>query len=155
MSLNTTKVSLHRTEKPMRFEASGSNGWKLQFDADPSIGGTDRGARPMEALLMSLAACSAIDVVMILEKMRQEIEDFDIKIEAEREAVGDAKVYKKIIMTFVLTGQIEVKKLKRAIALSVEKYCSVSRMIEAVAEIQWRYNLNGKISEIQNEERQT
>jgi putative redox protein len=89
----------------------------------------------MELVLIGLGGCSGYDVVHILEKGRQAIEDVTVELEAER-AQQDPKVFSRIYMHFVLKGRgLTAEKVERAIALSVEKYCSVSAIIAKTATI--------------------
>ena len=89
----------------------------------------------MELVLIGLGGCSGYDVVHILEKGRQAIEDVAVELEAER-AQQDPKVFTQIHMHFVVKGRgLEAEKVERAIALSVDKYCSASAMIAKTATI--------------------
>lgn len=87
----------------------------------------------MQALLMAAAGCSSIDVVMILEKMKQPIKDIKVEVSGTRKS-EIPKVYTKIHMHYILIGEIDEEKAKRAIDLSLEKYCSVSLMLQKAAE---------------------
>ncbi|GAB4384806.1 OsmC family protein [Albidovulum sp.] len=91
------------------------------------------GPSPMELLLIGTAGCSAYDVVHILEKGREAVEDCIVEIEAER-AATDPKVFTRIHMHFVIKGRgIAPAKAERAVALSIGKYCSASAMMAATA----------------------
>lgn len=93
------------------------------------------GPSPMELLLIGTAGCSAYDVVSILEKSRQTIEDVRVEVDAER-AESDPKVFTKIHLHFVVKGRgIGADKVERAISLSVDKYCSASAMMAAMADV--------------------
>ncbi|HHG84586.1 MAG TPA: OsmC family peroxiredoxin [Bacteroidetes bacterium] len=105
-------------------------------------GNENTGTSPMTLLLHAEAACSAIDVVDILQKMRQTISSFRIEVEAVR-AEGDyPKVWEKIHLIFRLSGEIELEKAQHAIKLSLEKYCSVSAMLSSAAVISSELVLN-------------
>lgn len=132
------KVELVRVDDAFHFEGSGSSEVKVHTDGSPEIGGSNQGVRPMELLLMGLASCSAIDVVLILKKQRQEITDFQVSVDGDRtqEADTQRKPFTKIHLTFKLAGnQLDENKINRAIALSMEKYCSATAQLEALAEI--------------------
>lgn len=117
------------------FIAESGSGHKIVMDGAPEYGGNNLGARPMELLLMGTGGCSAFDVLQMLKKSRQPIEDCQIEIEAER-ADTDPKVFTKIHFHFVIVGEgINPIHVERAISLSKEKYCSASVMLAKTAEI--------------------
>ncbi|WP_321277165.1 OsmC family protein [Thiomicrorhabdus indica] len=119
----------------MAFDATASTGHTVRMDAAPEVGGENTGPRPMEMVLMGLGGCTGIDVVMMLQKMGQDIKDVQIEIESER-AEDVPKVYTKIHVNFKVIGtDLNEKKVKRAVDLSAEKYCSVSKMLEATVEM--------------------
>lgn len=139
------KVSLQRLNDAFHFEAKGGDGVSMQFDANPEIGGSNLGVRPMQALLMSIGGCSAIDIILILKKQRQEITDFKIDIDGDREAGKEPALWTSVRVTYHLVGVIDPDKAKRACELSMEKYCSVSKTLEAAgAKINWEVTVNGK-----------
>jgi putative redox protein len=116
------------------FGESGS-GHSMVMDGDPAGGGRDLGIRPMEALLLGMGGCTAYDVVDILEKSRQAIEDCAIEIEADR-AEEIPKVFTKIVVRYIVTGRnLDPKKVERAVNLSAETYCSATIMLGKTAEI--------------------
>ncbi len=118
-------------------EATNETGNSIQMDGSPSIGGQNLGARPMEIVLMSLAGCSSIDVISILKKMKQEVTEYDVEVTAERRDEVPS-IFTKIHMKFLVKGNnLEEDKVKRAVQLSAEKYCSVSKILEPTAEISW------------------
>jgi len=118
---------------PMAFSAIADSGHTVIMDASPEVGGENRGSRPMELILMGLGGCASIDVVMILEKARQEITDCKVVINAER-AETDPKVYTRIKIHFIVSGRnLNRDRVARAIELSADKYCSVSIMLGKTA----------------------
>lgn len=127
------EVNLRRVSG-CKFEATNENGNTATLDGPPSVGGQDAGVRPMEMVLMGLAGCSAVDVLLILEKGRQEVEDLDIRVSAERVDAVPA-VFSTIHLHFAASGAVDEKKLQRAVALTMKKYCSVATMLEKTAEI--------------------
>lgn len=135
------KIRLKRTIPPFQMEAENETGNRVQIDASPSIGGAGAGARPMELLLMGLAGCAGIDVLSILQKQRQVVDDFFIEVDGERETGKDANLFVKILIHFECKGQVEEEKLKRAIDLSLEKYCSVAKTLEKTASITYTYRI--------------
>ena len=111
------------------------SGHQVLMDRSPEVGGQNLGARPMEMLLLSLGGCTIIDVVLILRKSRQAFSDIRIDIDAKR-SDEIPKIFTRIHLHFVVTaGDIDEKRVARAISLSAEKYCSASKMLDAVAEI--------------------
>ena len=111
------------------FEAVADSGHKVIMDASPEVGGENRGSRPMEMILMGLGGCSSIDVVMMLEKSRQDVTDCRVVIEAQR-ADAIPAVFTHIHLHFIVTGRgLNAKQVERAVKLSAEKYCSVSIML--------------------------
>ncbi len=135
------KISLQRINDAVRFEGSNSAGNTIVVEGSPDIGGEGQGMRPMELLLSSLAACSSMDAVSILKKMRQPLEDFRVEVEGERAKDQVPAVFTKINMHFFLKGDLRPERVEEALRLSVEKYCSVGRMLEKTAEISWTYSL--------------
>ena len=117
------------------FVAESGSGHAIVMDASPDVGGRDIGSRPMELLLMGAGGCSAIDVVHILRKSRQDLVDCVVELEAER-APQEPKVFTRIHMHYVVTGRgLLPAQVERAIRLSKEKYCSASIMLAKSAEI--------------------
>ncbi len=136
------KITLNRVNPPYHFEAKNESGNIVTVDASPSIGGTGKGARPMELLLMGLASCSGIDVLSILQKQRQEVQDFSVDVDGQREQGKEASVFVDIHVHFTCSGKVEEDKLVRAIELSLEKYCSVAKTLEKTAKIHYTYKIN-------------
>ena len=112
------------------------------MDGPPDHGGRNLAARPMEMVLVGLGGCSAFDVVEILEKSRQNVQECQIQIEAER-ADEIPAVFTNIHMHFILSGEgLNEKHVKRAVELSVDKYCSVVKMLRPGVVITFDYELN-------------
>lgn len=125
------KVELKRVNDAVHFEASApSSTVKVQIDGSPDIGGLGLGVRPMEMILMALASCSSLDLVSILKKQKQDLQDFSVSVEGERREQIPT-VFTKIHMTFTLKGTIDQDKANRAAELAVKKYCSVHDMLAA------------------------
>lgn len=137
MSKKTLVVELQRKSGDFHFEALGANKMAVPIDAGSSIGGTNLGASPMELLLMGIGGCSAIDVVMILKKSKQQIDDIQISVSGERDAEAVPAPFEKIHLEFILKGHIKQSKAEEAIRLSMEKYCSAAVMLAKTAQISW------------------
>ncbi|CAN5350525.1 OsmC family protein [soil metagenome] len=139
---NTMQVELVRVDDAFHFEALGKSGVAQHIDGAVDIGGHNAGARPMEMLLMGLAGCSAIDVILILQKQKQVIEDFRLKVDGLREKDAIPAPFKKIHITYLLKGQLNADKVKRAIDLSMDKYCSATAQFRPSADITYSFELN-------------
>jgi putative redox protein len=124
------EVNLQRVHGDFGFEATDANGHMVRMDSSVESGGENFGVRPMQMLLMGLGGCSAIDIVMILKKQRQEVKDFSISVSGERESGKEATLWKDVKITFKLTGNIELEKAERACELSMNKYCSVAETLK-------------------------
>lgn len=137
------KISIKRTDNNFQMEAVNEDGNKLVMDAASGIGGHNTGFRPMQMLLAAVGGCSAIDVILILKKQKQEIESFEIEVEGEREKTEkDYSLFKDICIHFIIKGKVDKEKAERAIKLSIEKYCSVSKTLEPTARITHKLTLN-------------
>ena len=133
------KVELERVNGAFGFEASDANGHVIKIDTSPETGGENFGVRPMQLLLMGLGGCSGIDILSILKKQRQNVTEFRMRIEGEREAGKDPSLWKDISLVFEFRGDVEKEKAEKACALSMEKYCSVSETLKrAGAAIKWQ-----------------
>lgn len=119
----------------MQFVSNGPSRVAVVMDASEEAGGKGSGVRPMELVLHALAGCTAMDVVSILTKMRQTWDDFRIVLRAER-APDHPRVYTRIQMAYVFRGDLDPARVKKAITLSRERYCSVSAMLGKTAEME-------------------
>ena len=131
--MGEVEVKLKRV-KNCNFEAVNSGGQVAMIDGPPSLGGEDKGVRPMEMILMGLAGCSSMDLILILGKQRQNPEDIEVTVKGTRVDAVPA-VYSDIHMHFEVSGEVDEKKLQKAADLSVEKYCSVVKMLEPTVNI--------------------
>jgi uncharacterized OsmC-like protein len=136
------KINIHRLNDAYHFEAKNESGVSMHLDASPDMGGENKGFRPTESLIASLGACSGIDVIMILKKQKQQIDDFDVEINADREPNKTPSLFTTINLNFILKGKIDEDKLQKAIELSVDKYCTVAKIIEKTAKITYSYKIN-------------
>ena len=125
----------------MTFVGETGSGHAVVIDSAPEVGGRNLGARPMEMVLLGLGSCTAIDVMLMLQKSKQDVTDCVVEIDAER-AEDIPKVFTKIHVRFIVTGRaLSDKHVQRAVSLSAEKYCSVSRMLEKTAEMTHGYEI--------------
>ncbi len=124
-------------------EAVDENGHKVLMDSSVENGGKNNGIRPMQMIIMGLGGCSAIDIVMILKKQRQEITDFRIEIEADREKGKEPSLWENAHLVFHLSGNIDADKAARAVELSMNKYCSVAETLrKGGTRLTWEVKLN-------------
>jgi putative redox protein len=114
------------------FEGIAENGNTVQFDADPAH---KQGPSPMEAVLMALCGCTSVDVVSILEKKRQPLTGLRVTATATQ-AETPPRVFTHIKLTYAVKGKLSRKAVEDAVALSKDKYCSVSKMLEKAAVIE-------------------
>jgi len=128
-------INLKLINEAFLLEASNDSGNTIRIDASPEIGGVGGGARPMETVIMALGGCSSIDVLSILRKQRQTVKDFSVKIKANRREGETPSLFRDIHIEFRLVGAIDPEKAQHAADLSIQKYCSVAKIIEKTAEI--------------------
>lgn len=130
------KIELSRVSGDYGFETTDEYGHTIKMDSSPESGGLNYGARPMQMLLMGLAGCSAIDVIAILKKQRQEVRDYKMVVNGDREPNKEPSLWKEINIEFHLYGNIDPDKAQKAADLSIGKYCSVATtLVNAGAEI--------------------
>lgn len=119
-------IQLSRVHGDFGFEATDENGHTVKMDSSPESGGLNYGVRPMQSLLMAVGGCSAIDVISILKKQRQDVVDYKMTISGEREKGTEPSLWQTIHVKFQLYGNIDKDKAERAVDLSINKYCSVA-----------------------------
>ena len=129
------EIELNLLNNAYHFEAKNESGNAVNIDASPSIGGLGLGARPMELLIMGLGGCSGIDVLNILRKQKIEPQGFRVKLSAEREKDATPALFTDVHVKFIFKAPIDEAKATRAIALSMDKYCSVAKTLEKTAKI--------------------
>ena len=122
-------------------KAVNENGRSVLMDAAPEIGGGNNGMRPMQLLISALGGCSTIDIISILKKQRQDLKDIKVELKAERERDKKPSLFTKIDVHFILIGNIDYSKAQKAVELSMEKYCSVSRILEKTAKINYSFEI--------------
>ena len=121
------KVTLERLHGA-QYLGTNDAGRTIVLSGPPDIGPSDDGVRPMQALLLSLASCSAVDVQLILEKGRHRLDHLEVQVEGTRADTIPA-VFTAIHLRWIGAGDFSLVKLERAVSLSMEKYCSVSHML--------------------------
>ncbi len=141
------KVKLERVNDAVHFVGSNEDGTEVHFDGAAEIGGEGLGVRPMQGFLMSLAACSSIDVVLLLKKMRQKVVDFSVDVQGERVDTVP-KTFRTIHLHYRLSGEIKPEKLEKVLEMAVHQLCSVSKMVEKNVEITYSYAITRSSDEV-------
>ena len=136
------KINLKRINDNYLFETKNERGDVVLLDNKSED--EPKGSSPMDLILRGIAGCSSIDVVMILKKQQHELEDLQVEVEGFRVDGAVPNVFKKIQLDFILKGDVPATKVERAVKLSMDKYCSVSKMLEKAAEISYSITLNGE-----------
>ncbi len=135
-------IEVNRVQDDFGCETRDANGHMVKIDTSPETGGQNFGARPMQLLLMGLGGCSGIDIVSILKKQRQPLEQFRMSIDGEREQGDGPTLWTNVHIHFEMSGKIDPEKAKRACELSIDKYCSVAATLRAAGcKITWDLNV--------------
>jgi putative redox protein len=135
------KIEINRLNDGFHMEAVNEQGNLVQMDASPDIGGTGLGMRPMQMLLAAMGGCSSIDVINILRKQRQELKDIKVTVTGEREKDAVPSLYTDVHAHFKLYGELDLDKVEKAVALSMEKYCSVAKTLEKTAKVTYSFEV--------------
>ena len=123
----------------MSFTGSADSGFEVPLGSSPDVGGDNDGFRPMELMAISLAGCTAMDVISILKKKRQEISDFQVKVETER-ADQHPKVFTSAVIEYHVAGKdIAENAVTRAMELSAGAYCPAQAMLGKIIPITLKY----------------
>lgn len=139
------KVTLERINDDYIFEVRNAEGRSVILDNKTKNNGVVAGISPMELVLMGLAGCSSIDIVAILGKQKINPQTLRMEVQGFRKEGDVPAVFRTIEIVIYLDGEdITPEKAKRAAQLSYDKYCSVSKMIDGVADIEFSIVLNGK-----------
>ncbi|WP_442265395.1 OsmC family protein [Tenacibaculum sp. ZS6-P6] len=136
-------IQLKNYNKHLLFEAKNQTGYSLlvgQTQDETSV----NAIRPMELMLVSLASCSSIDVVKILNKQKVYDFDYNVSIDATRKEDEIPAIFQDITITYNFNGTVSSAKVKKATSLAVEKYCSVAKIIEKTAKINYKIILNNE-----------
>lgn len=134
-------------QKNMTFVGTPDSGFAVQMDADTSFGGTNNGVRPMEMVALGLAGCTAMDVISILQKKRQQVTQFEVRVNAPRSA-EHPKVFTRALITYIVTGKNIVESaLLRSIELAATKYCPAQLMLAQVFPMELNYEIYEEIGD--------
>jgi putative redox protein len=130
----------------LAFRATTRSGHTLVLDSSPDVGGRERGPRPMEMLLASLGACTGMDVISILRKMRQDVSSYQVRVGGTR-ASEHPRVYTTITLEHVVRGRgLKLERVRHAVELSANQYCPAMAMLSRAAPIEVRYTVVEEIS---------
>jgi putative redox protein len=125
----------------LAFQATTGSGHELMLDAALDVGGSERGPRPMEMLLVGLGGCTGMDVISILRKMRQEVTAYEIRLRGQR-AADHPKVFTGIQVEHVVRGcGLSPEAVRRAVELSATRYCSAAAMLGKAARIEETFRI--------------
>ncbi len=123
----------------MSFTGSADSGFEIPLGSSPEVGGDNDGFRPMELMAISLAGCTAMDVISILKKKRQEVLDFQVKVETER-SDQHPKVFTSAVIEYHVSGNgISESAVSRAMELSADAYCPAQAMIGKIIPLSLKY----------------
>jgi putative redox protein len=134
------KIQIERKNNDYLMEATGKSGNTVLIDHSGME--TVQGVSPMELLLMGVGSCSAIDIIHILKKQRQEITSYKVEVEGERYLLDDSRPFKEMHVKVFLEGAIDPEKAQKAADLSFENYCSVSKTFDKMVAIQYTVFVN-------------
>ncbi|MEO5603710.1 MAG: OsmC family protein [Cyclobacteriaceae bacterium] len=135
------KIEINRLNDAFHFAAANENGNIVHIDASPDIGGTNQGMRPMQMLLSAMGGCSAIDIINILKKQKQDLKDLKVTVTGERQQNVVPSLFKTVHAHYKFFGNLDNDKVEKAINLSVNKYCSVSKTLEQSATITYSFEI--------------
>jgi putative redox protein len=125
----------------LSFDGTSDSGFTLPLGADPDVGGKNDGFRPLELMAVSLAGCTAMDIISILTKKKQEVTAFEVKVHADR-AEEFPKEFTRLDISYLIAGHsIDEVAVLRAIELSSTKYCAVQAMMKKVVPMGINYEL--------------
>jgi putative redox protein len=125
----------------LSFTGTADSGFQLPLGGEKSVGGDEDGFRPMELIAAGLAGCTAMDVISILAKKRQQVTAFDVQVHAER-AENHPKVFTHAVIEYIVVGrQLNETAVLRAIELSATRYCPAQAMLEKAFPIELHYRI--------------
>ena len=132
------RIHLKHIDQDYQFVTTDEAGQQIMMDIPVDQGGHGNGVRPMQALLSALGGCSAVDIVMILKKQKETIEQFEMIIDGERQVGKEPALWQTIHIVFKFKGSMTQERAEKACTLSIDKYCSVAATLKAAgAVITW------------------
>lgn len=137
-------VTLEKQEADYHFKSFNSAGLSIDIDdATAYEDGKGNGVGPMQLLVMAIGGCSGVDIVSILKKARQPLDKFSIQVDGDKPDGVSPSPFEHIKVHYAFTGDLDEGRVRRAIDLSLGKYCSVARMLEKSATIEYDFSING------------
>jgi putative redox protein len=131
----------------MSFTGTADTGFNVPLDADPSVGGANEGFRPLELMVVSLAGCTAMDVISILRKKQQQVAEFEVRVHADQRS-NHPHVFTSAVITYQVCGiNVDEAALLRAIELSATRYCPAQAMLSSVFPIKMEYEIYEGVGE--------
>jgi putative redox protein len=125
----------------MTFTGTADTGFKVPLGADPSVGGSNDGFRPLELMAVSLAGCTAMDVISILRKKQQQVAEFEVRVHANQRS-DHPHVFTGAVITYLVSGkELDEAALVRAIELSATRYCPAQAMLSSVFPVKMEYEV--------------
>lgn len=142
----TVRIQLKKQDNDFHFRAQNASGHTVDIDdASAYPEGRGKGVGPMQMLIMAIGGCSGVDIMSILKKGRQVVSRFDIEVTGEKPDGVSPSLFTHIHIRYDLDGDLDVARVRRAIELSLEKYCSVAATLEKTAKISYEYSVNGQV----------
>lgn len=135
------KITLRRVNDAVRFEATNERGHAVLVEGGQNAGGEALAPSPTEYLMISQASCTAVDIVELLKKMRQPLEHLEIEAIGRRAEDQVPKIFTGIHLHYKVYGDVKEAKVEKAIQLSIEKYCTVSKMIDHITKITYSFEV--------------
>lgn len=132
------EINLERANNEVLFRVTNASDAEAYVDGSPEIGGVNGGLRPMEMVLAAVATCSAFEIVHILRKQRQPLEDLKIKVSGKREKKETVKPFSAIDIDFIIVGDVDEKKANRAADLAINKYCSAKASLDPSIDVSYK-----------------
>lgn len=137
------EIRIARVDDAYHFRATNANGKTVDTDLTEADGGKASSATPLELMLVGLGSCSGVDVISILEKGKQQVDKFSAVVTAERDGGKPISMITSMHVRFDLTGDLEPGRVARAVNLSLDKYCTVAKILSATMRISASYSING------------
>lgn len=136
------RITLERQNKSVHLKATNEEGASIHIDGAPDIGGENNGLRPMQLLLAGIGSCGTMDIISILKKQKQSLQEIKIIVDGEREKDKTPSLFTDIHVHFILRGDLDEMKVKKAVDLSMTKYCSVAKILEKTASVSYSFEIN-------------
>ena len=125
----------------LSFTGTAETGFSLPLGTEPSLGGDNDGFRPLELMALSLAGCTAMDVISVLQKKRQDVTAFEVRVHAER-AEEHPRIFTHVTVEYLVTGHhVDPVAVNRSIELSATKYCPAQAMLSKAVEIEHKVTI--------------